>query len=293
MGNLRRREASIALACLPLAAWGAGSVGEGALRTRYATLARQLADSPFGAPIVLNSEQTSQRIEGEVHAVLDQPFERVSAALADPAQWCDILILHLNTKFCSKSEEQGATRVGVRIGKNRPQAVDAAALLVFRWRPPTAHAGYLAVQMDAGEGPYGTRDYRLLAEAVPVEGNRTFLHMGYGFGYGATTYLLMHVYLGFARRERVGFTRVQPASEANEGYVVGMRGVAERNTMRYFLAVDAYLASLAAPPGQQVEKRLAAWYDATERYARQLHEIERADYLQMKRSELQRQAATR
>jgi hypothetical protein len=62
-----------------------------------------------------------------------------------------------------------------------------------------------------------------------------------------------------------------------------MRGVAERNTMRYFLAVEAYLGSLAAPPGARVEKSLRNWHGAVERYPRQLHEIERDEYLVMKR----------
>jgi hypothetical protein len=72
-----------------------------------------------------------------------------------------------------------------------------------------------------------------------------------------------------------------------------MRGVAERNTMRYYLAIDAYLDSLAAPADQQVEKRLVSWFDATEKYPRQLHELTRDEYLHMKRDEVQRQTATR
>ncbi|MDP3827951.1 MAG: hypothetical protein Q8Q74_15470, partial [Polaromonas sp.] len=74
-------------------------------------------------------------------------------------------------------------------------------------------------------------------------------------------------------------------------YVDGLRGAVERNTMRYYLAIDAYMASLSAPPADQLEKRLQQWFDATERYPRQLHEIERTAYLTMKRSEHRRQQA--
>ena len=63
----------------------------------------------------------------------------------------------------------------------------------------------------------------------------------------------------------------------------------ERNTMRYYLAIDAYLAALTAPPKDQLEKRLQYWFNATEQYARQLHEVERNDYFEMKRKEYQRQ----
>ena len=40
------------------------------------------------------------------------------------------------------------------------------------------------------------------------------------------------------------------------------------------------------------ERRLEGWYDGAERYARQLHELDRDDYLEMKRSEYRRQQET-
>ena len=72
-------------------------------------------------------------------------------------------------------------------------------------------------------------------------------------------------------------------------YIGGIRGLVERNTMRYYLAIDAYLGSLSAPAAEQPERRFAAWFDATERYPRQLHEVDRDAYLRMKRSEYRRQ----
>lgn len=273
--------AGVLLALLiPLSSHAAGSLGPAALRTSHASLAPQLANNAFGGPLVLQSEEVARRIDGDVYAVVDHPFGAVSAALSDPAQWCEILILHLNTKHC----RPGSARLELRVGTKQPQPVHAAALLAFSWRPPTVRPDYLSVQMDAADGPYDTRDYRLLAEAVPLEGNRTFLHMGYALSYGGASDLAMRLYLGTIGRDKVGFTRA-----AND-YVGGMRGVVERNTMRYYLAIDAYLDSLSAPAGQQQEKRLQAWFDATGKYPRQLHELDREAYLRMKRAELQRQA---
>jgi hypothetical protein len=59
----------------------------------------------------------------------------------------------------------------------------------------------------------------------------------------------------------------------------------ERNVMRYFLAIRTDLQTRGVPPAQRLEARLAHWFDATERYARQLHEVDRDAYLRMKRSE--------
>jgi len=74
-------------------------------------------------------------------------------------------------------------------------------------------------------------------------------------------------------------------------YIGGVRGALERNVMRYYLAVDAHLASLAVPPEQQLDKRIQTWFDSSERYARQLHEMDRAQYLAMKKDEYERQQA--
>jgi hypothetical protein len=293
--NTFRYLAALLVAVLlpPMAAQAAGALGPDALRARHAALQPELADNPFGGPLVLQSEEAGRRIDGDVYAVVDHPFPAVAAALSDPGRWCEILILHLNNKYCRRVEEQGATRVQLRVGKKHPQSVQSASLLSFAWRAPQLRSDYLAVQMDASEGPYDTRDYRLLAEAVPLPNGRTFLHMGYGLSYGGASDLAMGLYLNTVGRDKVGFTRIKAQRPQEEPHVGGMRGVTERNMMRYYLAIDAYLDSLSAPPGQQLEKRLQAWFDATERYPRQLHEVTRDAYLRMKRDEVQRQSAAR
>jgi hypothetical protein len=55
--------------------------------------------------------------------------------------------------------------------------------------------------------------------------------------------------------------------------------------MRYYLAIEAYLESLAAPPGERLDRRLRDWYAAITRYP-QLHEpVGRDEYVEMKRRE--------
>lgn len=277
----------------PAAAEAAGAVGPAALRARHASLTPQLANNAFGGPLVLQSEENARRIDGEVFAVLEHPFPTVAAALSDPGQWCEILILHLNTKYCRRVEQQGTLRLDMRVGKKVPQSPDAASKILFNWRPPVQREDYLSVQMEAPEGPYDTHEYRLLVEAIPLDPTHTFLHMGYALTYGATSDFAMGLYLGTVARDKVGFTSAKDPRSGETVFVGGSRGIVERNTMRYYLAIDAYLDSLKAPPAQQLENRLQAWFDATERYPRQLHEVERDAYLSMKRTEVQRQAAAR
>lgn len=283
--------AALLLAVLiPSLAGAAGALGPASLRSHYGTITPELARNVFGGPLVLKSEEAPRRIDGEVFAVLEHPFSRVSTALSDPGQWCDILILHLNTKYCRRQQEQGATVLDVRVGKKGPQSIGSASRLAFRWQPPVQRPDYLSATLDAAEGPYDTHDYRILAEAIPLDANHTFLHMGYATGFGGASAMAMQLYLGTVGRDKVGFTR---ANAGKDEYVGGMRGVVERNTMRYYLAIDAYLDSLSAPPGQQLGHRLQAWFDATEKYPRQLHEVDREAYLGMKRGEVDRQTGAR
>jgi hypothetical protein len=53
--------------------------------------------------------------------------------------------------------------------------------------------------------------------------------------------------------------------------------------------IDAHLASLRVPPERQVEKRIQTWFRGTERYPRQLREMDWSTYAAMKRVEYERQ----
>ena len=46
----------------------------------------------------------------------------------------------------------------------------------------------------------------------------------------------------------------------------------------------------AAAGAAQLQQSLELWFSATERYAEQLHEMDRAEYVAMKLKEVQRQA---
>ena len=75
-----------------------------ALRTQYSELADKLRQNQFDKPIYLNSSEGEKHVTGDIYARLDYPFAKVKAALNDPKQgphnWCDVMILHINTKSC-------------------------------------------------------------------------------------------------------------------------------------------------------------------------------------------------
>lgn len=259
------------------------------LHAKYQTLTAALTDNQFARPLVLESRQSQGTIGGEIYAVIAQPFAKVSASLAGPQVWCDILSLHQNTKYCGVERGRQTTALMMNVGKKSDQPLRDSYRLEFGWERVAQTGEYLSVNLNADSGPLSTHDYRIRLEAVPLQSGETFLHLSYSYGFGFTGKMAMDAYLGTVGRNKVGFTVTGKTVEGRAVYVDGMRGLVERNTMRYYLAIESYLGALNVPEREQFEKRINDWFNASERYPRQLHELERQDYLDMKRREYQRQ----
>ena len=285
---------AIALACLGAGIAHAGDPGansSAALRARYAVLQDQLGHNQFQRPLYMDSSETSGSVKGDIYALVHYPFATAGAALNGPARWCDILMLHLNTKYCRAATDSDGSVLQVNIGRKFDQPLDEAYRVNFAYRVAAATPDYLKVMLTADEGPLSTRDYRVVLEAVPVDDGGTFIHFTYSYAYGLAGRLAMQVYLVTIGRGKVGFTVVGKQSDGWPLYIGGMRGLVERNTMRYYLAIEAFLGALSAPPQARLEKSLRDWFAAIERYPRQLHELEQSEYLDMKRKEYLRQQA--
>ena len=150
---------------------------------------------------------------------------------------------------------------------------------------------YLQAALNAEDGPLGTSRYRIVLEVAALDADHSFLHLSYSYAYGLTARVATQGYLSTIGYGKVGFSTVDRKASGQHVYIGGMRGIVERNTMRYYVAIEAYLGALSTPGPQQVEKRLNDWYAGIERYPVQLHELERGEYLDMKRREVRRQHA--
>jgi len=268
-------------------------ISEIPLRAKYTELGKQLRNNQFQRALYLNSVETSHDLKGEIYAVVDYPFAIVNAALNNPAHWCDVLILHVNIKYCHASGSKADTVLKVNLGKKHNQPLADTYRVEFNHRAVIITPEYFAMELNAENGPLSTRDYRIWIEATSLKDGRTFLHFTYAYAFGLSGRLAMKAYLATIGKDKVGFTVTGKLPSGKPDYVQGVRGVVERNTMRYYLAIDAYLAGLATLSADQLEKRLRDWYSSTDQYARQLHEVERNDYLEMKRKEHQRQQVKR
>jgi hypothetical protein len=271
--HLTRWLAGLGTACLVALAPMAAHADAASLQARYGELKDELRNNNYGRPMHIDSAEGSNSLQGDVYAVLNHPFEKVKDALQDPNGWCDIMLLPFNTKAC----QANGNRLSVRIGRKWNSPVDQAYRIDFGFNAVTASSNYLETRLNAAQGPVGTRDYRINVEAVPIDGGRTFMHMSYAYGYGGAGKFAMQAYMSTAGASKEGFT-------SN-----GVRGAIERNAMRYYLAIDAYLDTIDVPVAQRVDRRIEKWFASTERYPKQLREMDRGTYVQMKRQDYDRQ----
>ena len=296
--NIRVWARVVSLAALVLSGllWGAAvnAAGEAEnLRQKFTALRPHLENNQFQRPLYLNSAELDYSIRGDIYAVVDYPYPDIGRAFNDPdrgpAGLCQIMMLHPNTKYCRVVSGKPGKMLSARIGRKHEQPVEDAYDMEFSYRNNSVPgAWYTRIELKADTGPFSTRDYLIAVSVVGIDANRSFLHLSYSLGYGFAARTAMKVYLGTLGRSKVGFTRLDNPPEPEPRYIRGLRGVIERNTMRYYLAIEAFLNATYLPADKQLTRRLTRWYDATEKYARQLHEVDRQEYLDMKYDEHRR-----
>ena len=131
----------------------------------------------------------------------------------------------------------------------------------------------------------GTKDHALSLFAIPLDADRSLIHFRFSHGYGLVSRMAMYSYLLTLGRTKVGFSVVGEDGDGMPLRVRGEQGVIERNAVRYHLAIQAYLETLELPASLRFESRLSRWYDLTDAYPEQLHEMEKREYLGYKRRE--------
>lgn len=277
---------SATAAAAPSPAGAREGTGRERLKSRHAELRGALERNAFGRPVHLASREGPQVLNGDIHAEVAHAFTQVSESLHRATDWCDILILPFNTKLCTASPAGNA--LSVYVGRKNNVEPKDAHRLDFAYRVVERTDDYLRLELKAAQGPLGTRDYVIVLEAAAIAPGRTFLHLSYSYAYGTISSLAMKAYLATVGASKVGFSESGRASDGTPELVRGMRGIMERNTMRYYLAIEAYLNNVSTPPEQRVDKRLSDWYAASARYPRQLHEMDRGEYISMKQREVVR-----
>jgi hypothetical protein len=256
------------------------------LRARYESLSEALEHSSIQPGLHVESVESSRAPRGDAYAVIQFPFAIVAAAFTKPASWCESLILHLNVQYCRAS--LGGAQLSAAVGKKTNQPLEDTHRINFIYTLAASSADFMRVELAAKEGPLGTGDYLIALELIALDDERSFMHIQYSYTQGYLARVATSVYFATRGRDKVGFT-VIGAGDSPPHLVRGIRGALERNTMRYYLAFDAYLHALASPAPQRFEASIERWFVDTERFARQLREVTHDDYIAMKRGQYLRQ----
>ena len=275
------------LAGVPLTAWG-GEGGSQRLQSQYQELRDLARHGPFGVPLSVQSEVRDDQVTAEVHGIIEHPFEEVMAALSTPASWCEFAPLHANVKACTFQPQSHDTLLTLYVGRRYYQSPQNASSQPYQFAVHTAQPGSLSVALSAPKGLFGTTAHRLQLEAAGIDG-RTVVALRSSYVPSVLTRIMTAIYLTTVGRNKVGFSREDADLAASPQYVKGFRGLIERNAMRYYLAFEAFLDMQSVPAAHRFEACINAVYDLMERYPRQLHEMEKVEYLDAKRRERENQ----
>lgn len=189
-GNLLKRIVSavpalfiLALTLLPSpgSAFAAGELqlGEESLLAAYHRIEADLARTSLGFPLYLESSEQNGRLHAEVYGIFDHPFDGILEVLMIPANWCDIASLHPNVKACTYGESPATRNLTFYLGRNFYQPPADTHQFTYHYRRIERRQGYLDIFLSADEGPFGTKDHRMRLEAIPLDGGRTFVRVGY------------------------------------------------------------------------------------------------------------------
>lgn len=231
----------------------------------------------------------SQPVEGGLEArialsIPDIDIADARAALASPEAWCEILFLHLNVKACIHGETDTRQWVRLYMGRKFYQDVADTEMIELDFASGVSEDGVSWVKLTADEGPYNTSDYYVGLSAIGHE-DGIFAELKSSQKADGTINSAMDLYFMTLARDKVGFSVVGKRWNGDPEYVGGTQGMLERNVVRYLLALRAYMQTLDIQGTDELQRRFALWFDATERYPEQLREVAREDYLRDKARE--------
>ncbi len=258
---------------------------EDLLRDTYHRNTGRLEKNSFGLPLFLDSAEHGDRVNVDVCGIFDHPFGDVLALLSVPANWCDIVSLHPNVKACTYREMPGEWLLTFYLGRKKYQPPEAAHKVAYRYRSAEQRQGYLDILLSASAGPFGTKDHRMRFEAIPLGGGKTFVRVGYTYTNSVALRLAETIYFATLGWGQEGVTVTGADRQGGPVYIGGPRGAIERNTVRYYLALQAFMDTMRYPEDIRFSMRAGRWYDATVPYRRQLFEMDKGDYLTFKTKE--------
>ena len=278
-----RISSSLLLVLISLLTIPAYATSEAELTEKYEEIEDSLLENNFGIPIVIESTSNDRHMYGAVYGIIYHPFKTIRNALSVQQNWCEIMPQHLNIKACTWLRNDHC-ELRFYSGRKFYEKADDVYKLKYNFVITTANERHFHANLTAKEGPIDTEDYLISVEANYLSESSTFIKFSYEYKFGIWTNLAMSTYLSTLGRNKQGFTVTGTDKNGKPEYIDGVRGIIERNSVRYYFAITSFLASLKQPDAQRFTTRINNWFDQTSKYP-QLFEMEKAKYLDYKSRE--------
>ena len=250
-------------------------------------LAKPILDNPtVDKPFYLHAEVVKRRQIGEAALYFEQPFKEISRSLSKLGNWCEVLLLHLNTKACTHSRRERDKTLTIYLGRKFYQDPDDAFVMTYDFETEK-DKDYFSALITAEDGPLGTSDYRIHFEVALIDG-RTFGRIQVSQKHSWLSSKAAKLYVATKGRKKQGISVVDHDDKGNPIYSSGEQAIAERNLLRYYFAITAYIHSQNGARSDRFKDSLQYWYDQTEQY-QQLYEVDRDQYINDKYREYKNQ----
>ena len=251
----------------------------------YTQLKPVLENNAYGIPVYIHSKDENNTMTGVIYGVIHHPFDVVSQSLTVPANWCEIAPLHLNIKACTYQQLNKQCQLTFYSGRKFYEKADDVYQLVYQFDLKAQSRDFIHISLSAYEGPAGTSDYHLNVKAIPLGKSSSFIYFNYSYQYNFITSMGMGTYLATLGRGKVGFSITRKDEKDKPLYVDGVHGIIERNSVRYYLAIQSYLDTLHIKSQDHFTARINKWFDLTEKHHLQLYEMDKKDYMEYKQLE--------
>ena len=234
-------------------------------------------------PLYLKTVQKDDVLNVSLLGRIPFKFSDVTDVLAKPASYCNFLPLMFNVKSCVITELNPVTRMKFYVaGKHYSPPITSYRIhALFRLVDRTPEK--IRIRLESDEDSLGKSGYDVDLMAIPLDG-QTLLYLKSRYAPGRITRMATYTYIKVFARDKPGFTEIQePGGEKK--LITGFPAVIERSTVRAYFALKAYMLNIHLPPAKRFDACLNTWYDLNQPYKKQLYELGRDQYLQIKRRE--------
>jgi hypothetical protein len=229
----------------------------------------------------LEDNSTKRHKSGSAAMYFPQNIGEMADRLAELSNWCELLSLHLNIKACTFDSSK--SELTVFLGRKFYQTPEQAYKLVYKFRT-IKHDNYFAVMMSAKKGPIGTSDFNFDFEILDLNG-KSFSRLHLSNRQSLISSIVANIYLSTAAKAKSGISIIGYNDDGSPAYTSGETASFERNILRYYFAISAFLQNINISVDKQRHVlQLNTWYAQTTNYP-QLYEIQHVEYVSTKTRE--------